>query len=139
MLRYAPATIVESTTMTSPHIVVVDDDPAVLDLLTEFLALEGYDAAGFRTTADALASVREHRPVLLIMDLHGEHPDSGLAALCTLKGDPATIPIPVILLSGDATAPAKVAQLQVDTVTVLLKPCTLTELAAVVAQLCVTC
>lgn len=50
-------------------ILVVDDDPAILDIITQVLVAEGYRARGYRTARDALAAVRQAPPELILLDL----------------------------------------------------------------------
>lgn len=55
--------------MTSPRILVVDDQPAVVDMLSTVLSFHGFavDTAG--TAAQAVEKATEHRPDLLLMDV----------------------------------------------------------------------
>ncbi|MFI7601890.1 response regulator transcription factor [Actinoplanes sp. NPDC049681] len=55
--------------MTSPRILVVDDQPAVVDMLSTVLTFHGFavDTAG--TAAQAVEKATEHRPDLLLMDV----------------------------------------------------------------------
>jgi DNA-binding response OmpR family regulator len=63
-VRHEPDT---SGTMTS--ILVVNDDPASLQLTQAFLAREGYTVQSAGTGDDALRRVQEARPDLIILDL----------------------------------------------------------------------
>ena len=56
-------------TDTVHKILVVDDEPGLVDLLTEWLAEEGYTVFGAGNGADAVALFFEHRPELSIVDL----------------------------------------------------------------------
>lgn len=51
------------------RILVVDDDPDILLILTDFLLREGYDVVGARNGMEALDMVRYHRIDLILMDI----------------------------------------------------------------------
>jgi DNA-binding NtrC family response regulator len=79
------------------HILVVDDETSITDLLTQFLSSKGYRVTAVETALAAQAVVAGDPPALVISDLQLEHSD-GLAAIDSLK---STLPdIPVILLTG---------------------------------------
>ena len=85
-----------------PHVLLADDEKDILDLLAR--AFE--KAGGFRvTTVDdgraALLQTRRELPSLVVLDLHlPELP--GLELLKTLKFDPLTRAIPVVILTAKA-------------------------------------
>jgi CheY-like chemotaxis protein len=84
----------------APVVLVVDDDPAVRDLMTRFLTT---DAPGARaiTAADGeagLASAREARPNLIFLDVLMPRMD-GWAVLAALKADPELANIPVVMMT----------------------------------------
>ena len=83
---------------TPPMVMVVDDEPALVDIYST-----AFKAAGFRvvTAADgvaALANAIEHRPNLIILDIIMPLKD-GFETLRDLKANPKTSQIPVIILS----------------------------------------
>jgi DNA-binding response OmpR family regulator len=51
------------------RILVVDDEPTVLDLLTEVLARAGYDVRPVATASDAVAVAVDFQPEALLLDL----------------------------------------------------------------------
>jgi CheY-like chemotaxis protein len=51
------------------RILVVDDDPAVLELLTEVLSTAGYDVRPAAGGSDAVAAAVEFRPHAMLLDL----------------------------------------------------------------------
>ena len=80
------------------HILATDDDGALRDLLTIVL-----EEAGYRVTfssAQTVAEVTTLAPDLLLLDGRGQGADSGWAFLERLKTDPATVSIPVLVLTG---------------------------------------
>jgi CheY-like chemotaxis protein len=77
-----------------------------------------------------VALAREHRPVLILLDLH--MPDiNGDEVLRQLREDPATATTPVVIVSADATA-GQIERLRAEGATgYLTKPLDLQELLAV--------
>ena len=51
------------------HILVVDDDPRITDLLRRILAYEGYSVATAASGDAALMSTIEHAPNLILLDI----------------------------------------------------------------------
>ena len=79
-------------------VLVVDDDPKIVRLVEMNLTQEGYQV---RTAADgeeALASVAQVRPDLLVLDVMMPRMD-GFETLKRLNADPATAELPVSLLT----------------------------------------
>jgi CheY-like chemotaxis protein len=82
-----------------PSILLVDDDPVFLDAMTAVLATR-YDV---RTAADgeeAMASLAEERPDLIILDVMLTYPSEGYDLAAALKRDSTTREIPIIMLTG---------------------------------------
>jgi DNA-binding response OmpR family regulator len=55
--------------MTEPHILIVEDDPSLRDVVTEALLDDGYRVTSANNGATALELARELRPDLVILDL----------------------------------------------------------------------
>jgi CheY-like chemotaxis protein len=79
-------------------ILVVDDDPAVLDLLSITLGREGYRVIHARTGEEAIAQARAHRPSAITLDVIMPRMD-GWSVLVALKADPELRDIPVVVVS----------------------------------------
>ena len=60
-------------------ILIVDDDPDILDAGRLVLEREGYEVATAPNRAEGMAKVEEFKPDLLILDVMMEEPDDGLA------------------------------------------------------------
>ena len=60
-----PATLADD----APHLLVVDDDRRIRDLLSRFLASEGYRVSTAETAADARAKLNSLSFDLLILDV----------------------------------------------------------------------
>lgn len=84
--------------MTSPLVLVVDDDPDILDAICDILGAEGYPVARARHGVEALEQVARQRPDLILLDLM--MPDvSGFEVVDLLRGDAATADIPIIVVT----------------------------------------
>jgi signal transduction histidine kinase/DNA-binding response OmpR family regulator len=81
-----------------PTILAIDDDPAVGELLTRFLAREGYALTVAASGTEGLRLAREVRPRAIILDVLMPGMD-GWATLTALKADPELARIPVVLLT----------------------------------------
>ncbi|WCO67742.1 response regulator [Iamia majanohamensis] len=92
----------------APTVLVVEDDPVIIDLLTLTLELEGWTVRKAMDADTALAMVHEDRPDVVLSDIMMPG-TSGLALAADITGDPATADIPVVLLSARAL-PAEVAE-----------------------------
>jgi len=79
------------------RILVVDDDPDVIDQLTAIFADEGYEVVTAASQAEAEEAVLAARPDLAVVDLMMEHQDSGFVLCYELK---RLFPdLPVIILT----------------------------------------
>ena len=79
-------------------ILVIDDDPAVLETVTNLLAAAGYRALAAASGPEGLALARVERPDLVLLDLYIPGMD-GAAVLGALKADAATRTIPAVALT----------------------------------------
>jgi CheY-like chemotaxis protein len=81
-------------------ILVVDDEPAMREWIETCLRKDGFEALVFSHNAcDLCTLVARESPELIITDVMMPR-GNGLRALRTLKGDPVTGKIPVIVMSG---------------------------------------
>ena len=87
--------------MPAPTVLVVEDDPVILRLLEVNFELEGFTVLLAHDGAEGIAAAREHKPDMIISDIMMPH-TSGLELVQTLKADPETKGIPIILLSAKA-------------------------------------
>ncbi|MBV9953334.1 MAG: response regulator [Acidimicrobiia bacterium] len=87
----------------SSTILVVEDDPVILDLLTVNFELEGYTVVRAVDGADGLEQARAHRPDVVVTDVMMPK-RSGIDLLRDLRADPELAYVPVILLSARALA-----------------------------------
>src|SRR4051794_28000746 len=85
----------------SATVLVVEDDPVILRLLEVNFELEGFTVLLAHDGAEGIEAARAQKPDLIISDIMMPK-TSGLELVQTLKGDPATEAIPIILLSAKA-------------------------------------
>ena len=79
-------------------ILVVDDDEFTLNLLKKMLTVEGYAVCGATSGEDALASVAEQLPDLILLDVMMPGID-GFEVTRRLKADPRSRSVPIILVT----------------------------------------
>jgi hypothetical protein len=79
-------------------VLVVDDEPAVRDLMQRFLIKEGFRVATAAGGEQALQMARELQPSVVTLDVLMPGMD-GWAVLAALKADPVLASIPVIMLT----------------------------------------
>ena len=77
---------------------VIDDDPAVRDLMHRFLSKEGLQMIAATSGEEGIRLARELHPVVITLDVLMPGMD-GWAVLTALKADPVLSDIPVIMLS----------------------------------------
>jgi DNA-binding response OmpR family regulator len=82
-------------------ILVVDDEPSVVRLVELNLTQEGHHVRTASDGEEALASIAQMRPDLVVMDVMMPNLD-GFETLKRLKEDPATAEIPILMLTARA-------------------------------------
>jgi DNA-binding response OmpR family regulator len=86
------------TTPVRPHVLVVEDDWMVRDLIRDILNAEDYvvDQAG--TGREAIARVESHQPDLVLLDMRMPEMD-GFEVLRHIRGSQSAAEVPVIMLT----------------------------------------
>src|ERR1051325_3624127 len=84
-----------------PKILVVDDEPDVVELIRVNLTAAGFDVLIAGDGPEALRKARSAAPALVILDLMLPEVD-GLEVCKLLRRDPATQPIPIVMLTAKA-------------------------------------
>lgn len=87
-------------------VLVVDDEPYILKILSFKLRLTGFDPIEASSGEDALRLVREAGPDLVLLDVSLTPGLTGFDLCRILKENPATTGIPVIMLTA-RTLPAE--------------------------------
>ncbi|WP_438035672.1 response regulator [Sorangium sp. So ce204] len=103
-------------------ILIVDDNPRNLGLLSDTLTGSGFEVAVAVDGARALRLAREGLPDLILLDVKMDGMD-GFETCRRLKGDPATAAIPVIFMTASTDLSAdRVKGLNLGAVDYLAKP-----------------
>ena len=110
----------------SAPILVVDDDPKLLEVVRVSLGRRGYDVHTARTGSEALARAAEASPELIILDL-GLPDMNGMQVMERVRqgGDP-----PVLFLSAESDVQVRLNALKRGAEDFLVKPVSLDELHA---------
>ena len=88
-------------------ILVADDRPDNITLLTRYLGYEGYDYVAACDGLETLDKVRDELPDLVLLDVNMPNKD-GFAVLEEIRADPAIQHIPVIILTAARLDPSDV-------------------------------
>jgi len=107
--------------MPKEHILVVEDEEDILELVEYNLSKEGYQVAGTVTGEDALEKVKVQPPDLVVLDLMLPGVD-GLGVCKTLKSDSKTAHIPVVMLTAKGEESDIVAGLELGADDYITKP-----------------
>ncbi len=105
-----------------PQVLLVEDDPTALAMLTGMLRQEGFGTMGAATIHEAKALVSQALSFdLAILDVH--LPDGNGLDLCRLmKGGSLTTEAPVLILSADGDIETKIAGFEAGAVDYITKP-----------------
>jgi two-component system, OmpR family, phosphate regulon response regulator PhoB len=112
-----------------PTILVVEDEPAILELLKVNLVDAGYEVREAPDAETAQQSLKQQLPDLVLLDwmLPGQ---SGLALARQLRGDARTRELPIIMVTARADEADKVAGLEAWVDDYVTKPFSPRELKA---------
>jgi GAF domain-containing protein/DNA-binding response OmpR family regulator len=83
---------------TGPTVLLVDDDPRTVELLTLYLGGAGFEVVVARDGEEALALARRVRPAVITLDVLLPRLD-GWEVLARAKADPALAGVPVVVVS----------------------------------------
>ncbi len=87
-------------------ILIADDDPDVVQLLTHRLRQSGYDVESAPDGVSCMAQVLHQNPDLLVLDL-GLPAGDGYLTLERLRGNASFSSLPVVVLTGRRSAQAR--------------------------------
>ncbi|MGB3903556.1 MAG: response regulator [Anaerolineae bacterium] len=83
---------------TRPKLLVVDDDPDILDAITTILGTQPYSLDTARDGVECIDKVREDTPDLIILDLLMPRKD-GFAVVQELRRNPKYAKLPILILT----------------------------------------
>ena len=102
-------------------ILVVDDEPALADLMQFHLVRAGYEVMTAANGWEAIDCVRQNRPDVILLDLM--LPDLDGFGVCEiLRRDPLTARIPVIIVSAWASTDSRNLGLELGALDYITKP-----------------
>ncbi|MEA3511132.1 MAG: response regulator [Actinomycetota bacterium] len=111
------------------RILVVDDDPDILQYVKTNLEREGFETETASNGVDALVLASENPPSLVLLDVMMPEMD-GLTTLRHLRNDPPTASVPVVMLTARALAQDRVKGLDLGADDYITKPFAVEELIA---------
>lgn len=109
----------------SPRILVVDDDPGIREVLTDYLVQHGYDAEGAASAAEMDRAVAARTPDLIVLDVMMPGED-GLSVCRRMAGKGP----PIVMLSAMGEDTDRIIGLELGADDYLAKPCNPRELLA---------
>jgi len=109
------------------HVVVVDDEVRLVELVTSYLEEAGFTASGFHDGPSALEAARRLDADVMVLDLMLPGM-SGLEVCRTLRSQ--GIDLPILMLTARGAVPERVAGLEAGADDYLVKPFAMEELAA---------
>jgi len=112
-------------------ILVVDDEPAILEMIAELLSYEGFEVVTTSQGSVALTRAKADPPALILLDLMMPGM-SGWQVIDALKASPQTRAIPIVVLSARRDLPATAKELGIAVF--LTKPFDLDELISIAHQ-----
>ena len=94
------------------HILCIEDEPEMIDLIRIILARKGFEVSGAAGGEDGLRKVREMKPDLVLLDLMMPDID-GWEVYQQMKSEEKTKDIPVIVVTAKAQSIDKVLGLHI--------------------------
>ena len=81
-------------------ILIVDDDPDFVEAISTLLEARDYEVLSATNGADGFKEAKAKTPDLILLDVMMTHKSEGFDVARSLKEDPATKDIPVIMVTG---------------------------------------
>ena len=116
------------------RILIVEDDPDIAQLVARYLDKAGFSTERAASGREALQTITERPPDLVVLDLMLPHMD-GLEVCRLLRAHDATSGIPVIMLTARAEESERIVGLELGADDYLAKPFSPNELVARVRAL----
>lgn len=104
-------------------ILIVDDCQTTRKLLTLYLKVKGFEVVSAENGLDAIEKLASHEVNLILSDLNMPFMD-GIELIKTLKADPNTSHIPVLMVTTEADPEEKQKAMEAGASEYLVKPVT---------------
>jgi signal transduction histidine kinase len=117
---------------TQTRVLVVEDNPANLAMVADYLSVKGYEVVVAHEGAEAVAQTRETHPDAIVMDIQMPGMD-GLEAIRCIRADPTVATVPIIALTALATPTDRKQCLDAGANDYLSKPVSLRSLVKAIA------
>jgi len=115
--------------MSQPVIVVVDDEPFIVDMIRTFLQLKGYTVHGVHTGQEGLILTQVERPDALLLDLM--LPDiEGFEVCRRLRAMPELARLPILIISARYDPESRKRAERAGATAYLIKPLKMPQLVA---------
>jgi DNA-binding NtrC family response regulator len=118
--------------MKAPHILVVDDEPDIRQLVSDILQDENYSVTTAEDAATARQALRDRRPDLILLDIW--MPDLDGISLLKEWSQERGLACPVIMMSGHGTVETAVEATRLGAYDFLEKPLSLAKLLLTVER-----
>jgi DNA-binding response OmpR family regulator len=117
-----------------PKLLIVDDEPAMVEMLHTFLRLNNFETVAASNGQDGLVLVKVEHPDLMILDLM--LPDiEGFEVCRRVRSFPPSAKLPVLILSARSDALSKERALAAGANAYLVKPVRFADLLAALKRL----
>ena len=103
MVSWASLWPIAMTEAPRPHILVIDQEPSVLELIRELLEEEGFTVSTRRHADPDLREIKRLAPSLIVLDPLWPAEPADASLLQRLRWDGDTRAIPIVLCTGDAS------------------------------------
>jgi|GEM_PF-615878 len=107
--------------VTAPTLLIVEDEPGVLEILSEQMTSQGYQVVGAANGREALEKVQAGKPDALILDLGLPEMD-GTEVILKLKSEKSFMRIPIIVVTAGNVGRARAHILNSFSIPALSKP-----------------
>ena len=111
--------VIGSNIRSPRHVLVVDDDPNVVDMLRQSLPESDFSLESALDGEAGLRAIEAKRPDIVLLDLIMPHLD-GFGVIESLRANPQTRDLPIIVISAKELTAAEIARLK-ETVSLVMK------------------
>ena len=81
-------------------VMLLEDDPTMLELLKTLLQIEGYKVKTISNIDHIIAEVQEFMPEIILMDVHLDNGKDGKKLLTSIKAEESLDEVKIIMTSG---------------------------------------